>query len=262
MTAVFPADPAGVLAWAHLVLLWCVAHFARHAEPVGARAHAARPGRARTALLRAALLAVSAFALLAPAAGAALLALGLAAASFGFTRGRARFAVPTGRGDVWEVSFAVGVPVALAFALAVAPDVRLRTVWLVLPTSDAEVARGLLIAAAFLVATRGGTHFVRGLLDRLRIGDRPDRDSHLLIDPPTFAAGRVIGELERALLLLFALDGNYAAAGFLVAAKGFIRAREAAAPGFAEYVVVGTLASFLFAAAVAAATRLGLRACG
>src|SRR5690606_9880688 len=183
----------------------------------------------------------------------------LGIASYVHAQGRGRIAAPRHRADIWELCFGFGIPLLLA-ALTANLGLSLRLVWLRLPASDASVARALLIGAVFLVATRGGSHFVRGVLDRLRIGDDPDRDARLLVDPRTFAAGRLIGELERALLLLFALDGSYAAAGFLVAAKSFVRARETADPKFAEYVVIGTLASFLFAAAVAAGTRLAMQA--
>jgi hypothetical protein len=255
----FPHHPGGVLAWAHLVLAWCLAHHALHLEPVGVRRNGA--GRAGADLIRALGLGAVCAALLAPAAAALGTGLAVGLGSLVYTQGRSRAAAPRHRVDVWECCFALGIPLLLA-ALSANLGLRLRGAWIGFPTTDAAVAQALLVAAAFLLVTRGGSHFVRGLLDRLRIGDAPERDARLLIDPRTFAAGRVIGELERALLLLFALDGSYAAAGFLVAAKGFVRAREAADPKFAEYVVVGTLASFLFAAVIAAATRLGLQACG
>lgn len=258
MIELFPRDSAGTLSWAHLTAAWCVAHYALHLDPVGVRSS---PPRARAALLRALGLGIVSAALVVPDPEAVWCALAIAIASFVHSLGRARLAAPRHRADVWEACFALGIPILLA-TLTANLGLSLRVVWLRVPTDDAAVARALLIAAAFLLVTRGGSHFVRGVLDRLRIGDEPERDARLLVDPRTFAAGRVIGELERALLLLFALDGSYAAAGFLVAAKGFVRAREAADPKFAEYVVVGTLASFLFAAVIAAATRLGLQACG
>jgi hypothetical protein len=62
--------------------------------------------------------------------------------------------------------------------------------------------------------------------------------------------GKWIGVLERALVFIFVLAGQYAAIGFLVAAKSILRfgeVKESANRMEAEYIIIGTLASILFA---------------
>lgn len=59
--------------------------------------------------------------------------------------------------------------------------------------------------------------------------------------------GRVIGMLERVLLFLILVQGEWAAVGFVIAAKSVVRFPELSKRAFAEYYLLGTLASFLFA---------------
>ena len=67
--------------------------------------------------------------------------------------------------------------------------------------------------------------------------------------------GRTIGYLERLLIFLLVMAGQFSAIGFLVTAKSILRFgtvsndREAT-----EYVIIGTLASFGWAIALAMAT--------
>ncbi|WP_319477354.1 hypothetical protein [Marispirochaeta aestuarii] len=60
---------------------------------------------------------------------------------------------------------------------------------------------------------------------------------------PEPARGRVIGYLERAIILVLMLSGNIAAIGFVLAAKGITRFRQLDDRDFAEYVLIGTLLS-------------------
>lgn len=246
----FPDNPAEMLAWAHLVATWCLLHYLRNVVA---------PRRSRRAWLW-------------PLPSLAMAAAPLVLFGLGLTSGLAALVSlvasillrASRRSDQLPNDAVEGLAVVLAPALLALPvgcgDLTLRVTLLTLPTSPQRIVDGLLIGAAFLVVTRGGTLFVRGLLQRLR-QERTATDANsqsLLIQPPELAAGRVIGELERALLLLLVLDGSFAAAGFLVAAKGFLRVRDSDDRAFAEYVIVGTLASFLFAAGVAAWTRLAV----
>lgn len=75
--------------------------------------------------------------------------------------------------------------------------------------------------------------------------------------------GRTIGYLERALIYLLVLAGQPGGVGFLVAAKSVFRfgeLRERSNRLEAEYILIGTLASFLWGMAVsyAAVLLLGL----
>ncbi|MEM7075585.1 MAG: DUF3307 domain-containing protein [Pseudomonadota bacterium] len=68
--------------------------------------------------------------------------------------------------------------------------------------------------------------------------------------------GRQIGLLERGLIFLFVLGGQPVAVGFLIAAKSILRFGTATRDqATAEYVIIGTLASFGWAFLIAEATR-------
>ncbi len=71
------------------------------------------------------------------------------------------------------------------------------------------------------------------------------------IDKKEYNAGRIIGWVERILIFFFVLVNQYAAIGFIIAAKGFTRFRELDNRDFAEYVLIGTLLSSLSAIAIA-----------
>lgn len=71
-------------------------------------------------------------------------------------------------------------------------------------------------------------------------------------------AGRLIGQLERALIYLLVLAGEPQGVGFLVAAKSILRFGEVREPGQrkeAEYIIIGTLMSFGWALLIAFATK-------
>lgn len=70
--------------------------------------------------------------------------------------------------------------------------------------------------------------------------------------------GLTIGRLERALIFVLVLAGHGGAVGFLAAAKSVFRfgdLADSAERARAEYILIGTLASFLFGLVVAFATR-------
>jgi hypothetical protein len=71
-------------------------------------------------------------------------------------------------------------------------------------------------------------------------------------------AGRAVGRLERALIFVFVLNGQPEAVGFVVAAKTIFRIGDLSRRderAHAEYIMVGTLRSFVYALLVALATR-------
>jgi hypothetical protein len=66
--------------------------------------------------------------------------------------------------------------------------------------------------------------------------------------------GRLIGQLERALILLFMLSSQPAGVGFLIAAKSIFRfgeLKDNETRMEAEYILIGTMLSFTWALAVA-----------
>lgn len=73
--------------------------------------------------------------------------------------------------------------------------------------------------------------------------------------------GKVIGWLERLLIFVFVLSGQYAGVGFLIAAKSVFRfgeLKESENRKEAEYIIIGTFISFLFGLSVSIMARLVL----
>jgi hypothetical protein len=73
----------------------------------------------------------------------------------------------------------------------------------------------------------------------------PPSDKYLRIDE--YKSGRVIGILERSIVYLAMLSNEYSIIGFILAAKAFARFKELDKKVYAEYVLIGTLASILIA---------------
>ncbi|MGH7699792.1 MAG: hypothetical protein ACREMJ_04630 [Gemmatimonadales bacterium] len=127
---------------------------------------------------------------------------------------------------------------------------------LVAPTRAARSwGRIAFLAAAYWYALAGGVAVVRLVL---RLVPVTERHAHGGIAVPAgeLARGRIIGVLERALALTLLLLGQYGALGFVVAAKALARFRALDDRDFAEYFVIGTLASLLHALLVAVGVRL------
>jgi hypothetical protein len=70
--------------------------------------------------------------------------------------------------------------------------------------------------------------------------------------------GATIGVLERILIVVFVLTGSEAAVGFVVAAKTLARFRLLDDRDFAEYYLLGTLASVAVAIVSGLAARAAL----
>ena len=129
-----------------------------------------------------------------------------------------------------------------------ASALQLRIVPIGSRLSANRMAAVCLVASMVLFAGRGGTHIVRGLLAKAGTlptlepggGDQP-------IDTAEYNRGRLIGDLERFLVIVTVAVQAYPAMGFIVAAKGLIRIREFENRNFAEYFLVGTLASVIVA---------------
>lgn len=101
-------------------------------------------------------------------------------------------------------------------------------------------------AAGALAAILTGGHVVGFLVGRWEAVDLP-------LGLP--GAGRLIGQLERGLIVLFVLGGEPVGIGFLIAAKSILRFDAASGDQkLGEYVIIGTLASFGWALAIAEAT--------
>ncbi|PAU93915.1 hypothetical protein CK503_09590 [Aliifodinibius salipaludis] len=71
------------------------------------------------------------------------------------------------------------------------------------------------------------------------------------VDQKEYNTGRIIGLLERTFVFLFVLLNQFAAIGFILAAKGVTRFKDFESRTFAEYVLIGTLLSALLAMGIA-----------
>jgi len=107
----------------------------------------------------------------------------------------------------------------------------------------------LLLVVAYLVGVFGGGAFVEwGLGFVLTDADRETIDAFRgngLAD-----GGKVIGWLERFLVMTFYLSGSHGAIGLVLAAKGIIRfgeIKDAKNQKIAEYVLIGTMLSLSWA---------------
>jgi hypothetical protein len=126
-----------------------------------------------------------------------------------------------------------------------------------------KFAAALSVVAAIVFVFRGGTYIVRGVLDKANAipqraaGSASDAAANAT-DVQELNRGRAIGNLERLLMLMAIGLGSYEALGFLVAAKGLIRAHEFENRDFAEYFILGSLASVAVAFVAGALLRVSL----
>ena len=105
----------------------------------------------------------------------------------------------------------------------------------------------ILATATILITTPAGI-----LIGQLTKGWR-DKISN----PESLAnAGKWIGIIERLIVFIFVLLGQYAAISLLIAAKGIIRFNEKDRPEVkTEYLVIGTLMSIVIALVIGQAVR-------
>jgi hypothetical protein len=94
--------------------------------------------------------------------------------------------------------------------------------------------RALFVAFGYLTLTWPTALFVRLVLERLRGGEE-----EAVLD----GAGQMIGIIERLIIFTLGLSGQYAAVGFMIAAKSVARFKKFEERDFAEVYIVGTLAS-------------------
>ena len=125
--------------------------------------------------------------------------------------------------------------------------------WLAPPGWASPLLVALLVLAGFLFAVRAGGFAIQALtrpfLEQLKARESADAD------PGLANGGAVIGYLERALVYGLCIVGEIGAVGFLVAAKSVLRFQYAHDRSHSEYVIIGTLASFGWAAATGLAVQ-------
>ena len=106
-----------------------------------------------------------------------------------------------------------------------------------------------------LLAANEANLVIRAGFDLLDLKPRSLPAGQGVVDVGEFNRGRVIGLLERVLLYLFILQGQYGAIGFVLAAKAFTRFKALDDRPFAEYVLIGTLLSACLALAAGGTVR-------
>jgi hypothetical protein len=106
----------------------------------------------------------------------------------------------------------------------------------------------LVVLAGFITTVRDSGFLIEKFAKRLTEQNGLELDG--LVN-----GGKLIGQLERALIFLFIFIGQPAGIGFLVAAKSILRFEEAKRQKLAEYVLIGTLLSFSLAIATASVTK-------
>jgi hypothetical protein len=122
-----------------------------------------------------------------------------------------------------------------------------------LPTAAAWIHVDVVVFG-LLILTNEVNLLIRFALHRLQI--EPKIESSTTTDERQYNAGRVIGILERYLIFVMLVAGaDYAAIAVVLAAKGFARFKQLDRREFAEYILVGTLASTLCAVLAALLVR-------
>jgi hypothetical protein len=141
-----------------------------------------------------------------------------------------------------------GWPLLIVEAVVLAVAVTAGTLLSSLATPSSiglQWGRWLLLATAYLYTCGRGIVLVRAVLELPVLHLRRDEDrSAGGID---IARGRTIGVLERAITLTLLLLDQFGALGLVIAAKSIARFKALEDRDFAEYFLIGTLASVLLA---------------
>jgi hypothetical protein len=136
----------------------------------------------------------------------------------------------------------------IAVAALLVPDAFANGLWADAPDAAAPIAAFL---CGLIAATTAGSYAVGLLMAGLQADAPPDGLQN---------AGRVIGLLERALIFLMVMIDQPAGIGFLIAAKSILRFDTVSKDRqVTEYIIIGTLASFGWALAVALATQEAMK---
>ena len=143
------------------------------------------------------------------------------------------------------MEFEIGLCVIATFLLHLITNAGVARL---LPSFGLALSRGqwsvLCTGAALLVyMIQGGNYIVRGILKRA--GGMPDATEPQFETREGYAHGRIIGQIERIIVVLVVMGGNLQALAFFFAAKGLIRSKELEERARADYFLLGSLASFV-----------------
>jgi len=107
-----------------------------------------------------------------------------------------------------------------------------------------SLAQAVYLVCSLIICTFPANFFIRWFMKTRNISaDSGENNEYLL------RAGRIIGALERILSLIFIINNNYEAVGFIIAAKTILRFRDTDTAK-TEYLLIGSLLSFLIVVAI------------
>jgi len=264
---IWPEGPAELVLWAQLISVWIIATYAIAPNSLPERGRIEGAGRRIAKLGVAGAVAGGLGWLLPPAGTDALTRVLLLATLVVFVLGTALMrqrltGVRGGDGFLAELEIGANAGLLAVSALVVGFG---GTGWTDTDTivRSGKVTAIVCVIAAVVAVFRCGTYVVRGVLNKT--GAIPPREpegaggSGPLPSTTELSRGRSIGNLERLLMIVAIGVGRYEVLGFLVAAKGLIRSREFENRAFAEYFILGTLASTTVALVVGIALRVSVR---
>lgn len=253
-----------LLLWAHVLLIWAVSNYVSR-DPlsdendvmdIGARFGSIRGWRAW--VVARALTAGAAVAFLAWPNVPLIVLMLIGSITLPFVRAT----IPASRCAEVEIG-ANAVFAVISFGIIRSGQLQLGQHLLTLPASDERIVTACIVVALTFFTVHGGTYIVRGVLKKS--GAIPTiaatGPGERTLDVKEFNRGRLIGALERILLLAVIIAGSFEALGFIVAAKGLIRSREfESSRDMTEYFLIGSLSSVLVALAAGSVSRYLIRA--
>ena len=254
MKLLWPTTPEHILAWSQLLLFWMIANYASGPDPTSNQKRESHRALRWTLLVvvRSLILGLVVAWVMRPLDTTVILAALVFAGALVLPLGRTLLVI---RDVKWVAEWEIAVNTILlgAAALIIGHNgLTLGSPAFLVPLSSERLATVCVAAAALIFAGRGATHIVRGILDK--VGTVPMAheeqnapESPEEVDTEEYNRGRVIGVLERWLLIATVMLGTYAALGLLVAAKGLVRIKELEDRDFSEYFLIGTLTSVLLA---------------
>lgn len=133
--------------------------------------------------------------------------------------------------------------------------------WAMASLEATQLKRVLIWLTGFLLVANEANLLIRSLFRRFSLEPKlaaqdVEAESDPQLDAREYNAGRVIGILERWLMyLVLVSSANYNVIAIIIAAKGFARFRQLEERAFAEYVLIGTLASTLVTIGIAESLR-------
>lgn len=134
-----------------------------------------------------------------------------------------------------------------------------RLCWQVPVWLTQEVLKAEMVAIAVILCNKPSNILIKGILESHKVvplkSGKEDLSEEKLLH-----AGKMIGTLERWLILVFLLIGKYEVIGFLIAAKSIIRFGEQD-KSRTEYFIAGTLLSIFMAIVIGFGTRWVLASC-